>query len=45
LEGTKVTEVDPSGPAAEVRGIGERPRRIAEGVLMAIHDWLKEARP
>jgi xanthine dehydrogenase accessory factor len=45
LEGTKVIEVDPSGPAAEVRGIGERPRRIAEGVLTAIHDWLKEARP
>jgi hypothetical protein len=28
-----------------LRGIGERPRRIAEGVLTAIHDWLKEARP
>jgi xanthine dehydrogenase accessory factor len=33
---TKVIEVDPRGSAAEVRGIGERPRRIAEGVLNAI---------
>jgi xanthine dehydrogenase accessory factor len=32
----KVIEVDPRGPEAEVRGIGERPRRIAEGVLSAI---------
>lgn len=34
--GTKVIEVDPRGTAAEVRGIGERPRRIAEAVLSAI---------
>ena len=33
---TKVIEVDPRGSAAEVRGISERPRRIAEGVLRAI---------
>jgi hypothetical protein len=33
---TKVIEVDPRGLGAEVRGIGERPRRIAEGVAMAI---------
>jgi len=33
---TKVIEVDPRGPAAEVRGIGERPRQIAAGVLKAI---------
>jgi xanthine dehydrogenase accessory factor len=33
---TKVIEVDPRGPAAEVRGIGERPRRIADGVLAAV---------
>lgn len=33
---TKVIEVDPRGAAAEVRGIGERPRRIADGVLAAI---------
>ena len=33
---TKIIEVDPRGPGAEVRGISERPRRIAGGVLMAI---------
>lgn len=33
---TKVIEVDPRGRTAEVRGIAERPRRIAEGVLSAI---------
>jgi xanthine dehydrogenase accessory factor len=33
---TKVIEVDPRGSAAEVAGIGERPRRIAEGVLAAL---------
>ena len=30
---TKVIEVDPRGREAEVRGIAERPRRIADGVL------------
>lgn len=35
-EGAKVLEVDPRGDVAKVRGIGERPRRIAEGVLAAI---------
>lgn len=30
---TKVIEVDPRGATAEVRGIGDRPRRIAEGVV------------
>jgi xanthine dehydrogenase accessory factor len=34
--GTKVVEVDPRGRLEEVRGIGERPRRIAESVLSAI---------
>jgi xanthine dehydrogenase accessory factor len=37
--GTKVIEVDPRGAAAEVRGIGERPRQIAAGVLDAIRSW------
>lgn len=32
---TKVIEVDPRGREAEVRGIAERPRRIAEAVLSA----------
>jgi len=34
--GTKVIEVDPRGRAAEVAGIGERPRRIADGVMAAL---------
>jgi xanthine dehydrogenase accessory factor len=33
---TKVIEVDPRNREAEVRGIGERPRRIADGVLLAL---------
>ncbi len=33
---TKVIEVDPGGDADDVRGIGECPRRIAEGVLAAM---------
>src|SRR5260370_26602746 len=41
--GTKVVEVDPRGRLEEVRGIGERPRRIAESVLSAIRTW--ERRP
>jgi xanthine dehydrogenase accessory factor len=36
---TKVIEVDPRGRISEVRGIAERPRRIAEGVLSAVRDW------
>ncbi len=36
LEGAKVIEVDPRGPAAVVTGIGERPDRIANGVLRAV---------
>lgn len=35
---TKVVEIDPRGPAAVVSGIGERPRRLAEGVLEALRD-------
>jgi len=34
--GTKVVEVDPRGDVSKVTGIGERPRRIAEGVLRAV---------
>lgn len=41
--GTKVIEVDPRGQAAEVRGVAERPRRIAEGVLSAIREWERAA--
>ena len=35
--GTKVIEVDPRGDPAAAHGLGERPRRIAEGVLSAIN--------
>lgn len=34
--GAKVLEVDPRGDVSQVTGIGVRPRRIAEGVLLAI---------
>jgi xanthine dehydrogenase accessory factor len=34
--GTKVIEIDPRGEDADIFGIGERPRRIAEGVLAAL---------
>lgn len=35
--GAKVIEIDPRGDDAVVFGLGERPLRIAEGVLDAIH--------
>jgi xanthine dehydrogenase accessory factor len=34
--GTKVIEVDPRGPDAQIYGLGERPRQIASGVLEAV---------
>lgn len=37
--GTKVIEVDPRGADAAVKGIGERPDRIANGVLNALSMW------
>ncbi len=42
--GTKVIEVDPRGSGGQVRGIAERPRRIAEGVLSAIQAWNPRSR-
>ena len=39
-QGAKVLEVDPRGDPANVSGIGERPRRVAEGVLAAIGERL-----
>jgi xanthine dehydrogenase accessory factor len=33
---TKVIEVDPRGDPAAAFGLGERPKRIAEGVLKAL---------
>ena len=35
-ERAKVVEVDPRGDVSKVTGLGERPRRIGEGVLAAI---------
>ena len=35
-QGTKVIEIDPRDEDADIYGIGERPRRIAAGVLAAI---------
>jgi xanthine dehydrogenase accessory factor len=35
-EGTKVLAIDPRGDRAILSGLGERPRRIAEAVLMII---------
>ena len=34
--GTKVIEIDPRGERAQVRGLGERPRRIADAVLSVL---------
>jgi xanthine dehydrogenase accessory factor len=34
--GTKVIEIDPRGAAAVVTGLGERPQRIAEGVIQLV---------
>jgi xanthine dehydrogenase accessory factor len=48
--GAKVVDVDPRGDAALAAGIGERPRRIAAGVLAAVQagpppaPWLISAR-
>ena len=36
---TKVIEIDPRGERAQFAGIGERPARIAEGVITAIRNW------
>ncbi|GAB4421137.1 MAG: selenium-dependent molybdenum cofactor biosynthesis protein YqeB [Anaerolineales bacterium] len=36
---TKVIEVDPRGQDAQISGIGERPAKIAKGVLQAVQDW------
>jgi xanthine dehydrogenase accessory factor len=44
LHGDKVLEVDPRPPErAGFSGLGERPRRIAEGVALAIRQWLATA--
>jgi xanthine dehydrogenase accessory factor len=38
--GTKVIEVDPRADPTHVFGLGERPGRIADGVLKAVSEWL-----
>jgi xanthine dehydrogenase accessory factor len=38
----KVIEVDPRETGAQVSGIGERPARIARGVLQAVQVWMEE---
>ena len=44
VRGDKVLEVDPRPPErAGFSGLGERPRRIAEGVALAIRQWLDTA--
>ena len=40
---TKLVEVDPRGDPALCFGLGERPRRIAQGVLQAVHRLQREA--
>lgn len=35
----KVVEIDPRVNGAQIAGIGERPARIAQGVLTALADW------
>jgi len=37
-KGSKIIEVDPRGDARSAHGLGERPRRIAEGVLKAVEE-------
>jgi len=43
--GTKVVEVDPRGDVSKVVGLGERPRRIGEGVLRAIESANRAGMP
>lgn len=42
--GTKVIEIDPRSDEPVVRGIGERPRQIADGVHEAIRMWRRAHR-
>ena len=43
-KGDKVLEMDPRSPErAGFAGLGERPRRIADGVALAIRQWLETA--
>jgi xanthine dehydrogenase accessory factor len=44
-QGAKVVEVDPRCDPSQVFGIGERPGKIADGVLDAVQEWTKRVRP
>lgn len=39
IAGTKVIEIDPRGEQAVFSGIGERPAKIADGVIRAVQAW------
>lgn len=39
---TKVIELDPRIENAQIKGIAERPARIAQGVLQAVQSWEKQ---
>lgn len=43
--GAKVVDIDPRGDAPGIDGIGERPRRIAAGVLAAVREWQEQRAP
>lgn len=43
--GAKIIEIDPRGEAAQISGIAERPRRIADGVLGVLRDAMAERGP
>jgi xanthine dehydrogenase accessory factor len=44
-QGSKVIEIDPRGDDADIYGISERPRRIAEGVLSALQSRTRSVAP
>lgn len=42
--GAKIVEIDPRGDAGLWRGIGERPRVLAQAVARAVQEWLDSSR-
>ena len=36
---TKVIEVDPRTEGAQISGVGERPAKIAQGVVTVVQEW------
>ncbi len=45
MKGTKIAEIDPRDADAVYSGIGERPARIAEGVLRAVRSGVARGNP